>query len=97
MDRAQLRQLLIDVLTEIQTNSGRGVLPFADELRPLEDLDGFDSLNAEEATTMLAIRLDLEIPDNPFVHGNTILRLSQVVERLYAIVQARGARSHAER
>ena len=97
MDRAQLRQLLIDVLTQIQTNSGRAVPPFTDDLRPLEDLDGFDSLNAEEATTMLSIRLELEIRDNPFVHGNKALRLSQIVDRLLAVMQARGAHSHAGR
>lgn len=59
--------MLIEVLTQIQNGSGREVPVWSDDIRPLKDLDGFDSLNAEEAAAFLSNGLGFEIEKNPFV------------------------------
>ena len=98
MTKAELRTLILDILREIQTNSGRPVPDAADDICVLEDLDGFDSLNAEEATTMMSDRLGVEIHDNPFFDDHDRpLRLSEVVGLLLPVLESRGALNNAQR
>jgi len=88
MERSDIRNLVVKVVEEIQTQSGRPCAAIDDNIRPIGDLDGFDSLNAEEATSMLSERLGVEIEENPFVDGDNprALRLQQVVDRLHRII-----------
>jgi hypothetical protein len=65
--RDEIIDNLINVLTEIQEMSGRDVPSMDVDLKPLCDLDGFESINAAEATEMLIRRLDLtKLHDIPF-------------------------------
>ena len=91
MTAAEIRKVLVEVLTEIQVLSGRPVPDFREDLRPLEDIEDFDSLNAEEATTLLCDRLGVDIEENPFVSkkGDHALHLGEMVQSLAAAVPAR--------
>lgn len=84
MDVQQVRSAVIETLREIQSQSGRRIAPIGDNTRPIGDLEGFDSLNAEEAATMLCERLGVEIEDNPFITRSDArpLRVREIVVRL---------------
>ncbi len=90
-----VREALIHALTDIQQLSGRPVPVFSDDLCPGEDLEGFDSQNAEEAAVMLEQQLGCEIDINPFVSQNEDrnLRISQVVEVLCQLLNARSKKA----
>ncbi len=60
----ELRELLIEVITEIQAGSGRPVPEIHGEMCPMGDFEGFDSLNAVEVSCELSQRLDREIKLN---------------------------------
>jgi len=82
--RDDVRKAVIDVLSEIQTLSGRQVPMFSDELCPADDIAGFDSLNAEEATVALVEKLGFELKDNPFASDDRNLRVGEIVDRICA-------------
>ena len=68
MDKQHIQQVLIEVLTEIQTNSGLPVIEIDEDTRPIGDLPGFDSLTGIEATVELTHRLGHQMTDeNIFV------------------------------
>ena len=68
MDDATVTEKLIEVLREIQSNSGHETDGFAPETRPLVDLEGFDSLLWPVAISMLATTLGVEIPNNKNIY-----------------------------
>ncbi len=86
----ELQKLLIEVITEIQAGSGRPVPEFHAELRPIGDLEGFDSLNGLEVSCELSKRLDCDIkpelmvPDYPWDQ----LTVNEIVGRLQQAVGA---------
>ena len=88
----ELREQLIEVITEIQAGSGRPVPEINGEICPIGDLEGFDSLNAVEMTCELSQRLhcdikpDLMVPDHPLKQ----LTINEIVGRLQQAVAAQG-------
>jgi acyl carrier protein len=92
MTSEELRELLIEVITEIQAGSGRTVPEIHGELRPIGDLDGFDSLNGLEVSCELSKRLnqdiepDLMVPDYPWDQ----LTINEIVGRLQQTVGVQG-------
>lgn len=50
MDKAKVVKVITEVLSELQSISGRNPVPISEELCPIGDLDEFDSLNGVEAT-----------------------------------------------
>src|SRR5258708_544243 len=81
--RESVRAIVIDVLTEIQTMGGNPVPDFTDELHPMSELVGFDSMNAVEVAVLLSERLGTDISDGVFApEGDEPATLWQVVERL---------------
>jgi len=86
--RDEARKALVDVLSEIQTLSGRQLPIFSDELCPADDIDGFDSLNAEEATVALSEKLGFELKDNPFASDDRNLHVGEIVDRICACAPA---------
>lgn len=61
MDHDEIQDALIQAITEIQVNSGRGVPKITGSTHPIGDLDGFDSLNVVEAACLLSEALDTDI------------------------------------
>jgi len=90
MTRDEIRQALSEALSEIQRESGRPESIMSDSLRPLNDMEGFDSLNAEEAAAMLSERLGVEIENNPFVSPKgKPLRMDEIVDELARLLPAK--------
>ena len=76
---------LITILAEIQSMSGRDIPTITPELKPLCDLDGFESINAAEATVMLAEQLHLKhLNDIPFFppKGGDYLTIGQIADQV---------------
>lgn len=92
MDRDNIRLALIDALRHIQQCGGYPVPELTGSMRPLEDLQGFDSHMAVTATGNLSAALRV-----PIAAGNNIFRLDdgtrkltidEVVEILVGLVAA---------
>ena len=89
MTRDEVREALIEVLTEIQELRGEEVPEIGDETCPMEDLAGFDSLGAVEATTQLSERLSQEL--NPKVFwkkDGTPLKVTEIVDHVCRTIGA---------
>ncbi len=88
----QLRELLIEVIIEIQAGSGRPVPEINGELCPIGDFEGFDSLNGLEASCELSQRLDCDIKPNLMVPTYLWkqLTINEIVGRLQQAVEAQG-------
>jgi hypothetical protein len=64
MSPKDVKDQFIEVLTEIQTDSGYGETPISGKTCPMTDLEGFDSLLCIEAINMLADKLNVDIPNS---------------------------------
>jgi hypothetical protein len=84
MTDADIRRALVEVLANIQLQSGRPVPELTDDLRPLLDLEGFDSLNAEEALVALIAYLGFEFRHNPLLaqRGRRKLTIAEIVKAI---------------
>ena len=85
MNKHDVQRVVIEVLTEIQTKSGRPLIPFTGQTRPVGGLQGFDSLNAVEATVELAERLRCDLAEvNVFLNpaGTRPLCVQEITEHL---------------
>ena len=86
MDREVARQLLVKAIAEIQEQSGRNVGTLDDNVHPFKDVEGFDSLNGEEVTTMLLEDLLFDEDINPFLSENDEeLTIGEISDRLAAV------------
>lgn len=92
MEFDETKELVQRVIAEIQTGSGRAVLDINDDLCPIGDLEGFDSLNAVEASCLLSDYLGYEIPNNLMLaaHPERQLTIDDITERLYQFINAEG-------
>lgn len=88
MTRDEVREALVEVLTEIQDLRGEEVTEIDDETCPMEDLAGFDSLGALEATTQLSERLSRELDPKLFWKNGTPLRVTEIVDRVCRTIGA---------
>lgn len=92
MSREEIEQLIIDVIIEIQTNSGHPT-PSRDVMTcPIGGLPGFDSMTAIEASVEIESRLGHEISDtNPFVNEEERrgLRINEVADRILFLLSSK--------
>ena len=75
MDKQEVENLLIAVVTEIQKMSGRDYVEVTSDSKPLLDMPGFDSLNGVEATVDVLSKLNLEL-DIVSIFANDIEAIS---------------------
>lgn len=61
MDRNFVKTVVIETVTEIQSLSGRSSAGIGGGTRPIGGLDGFDSLNAVEASFSFSEKLGCEV------------------------------------
>lgn len=66
MREEDLRLILIDGIREIQELNGHTLFEISDDIRPVGDLEQFDSLNVIELTIILSSRLGISIPEHVF-------------------------------
>lgn len=64
MNPKDVKVKLIEVLQEIQSDSGYEETPISGIACPMSDLKGFDSLLCIEAIVMLSDKLGMEIPND---------------------------------
>ncbi|MGB7443423.1 MAG: acyl carrier protein [Coleofasciculaceae cyanobacterium] len=64
MNSEDVKEQLIEVLTEIQSDSGYKETQISGTTCPITDLEGFDSLLGVEAINMLSDKLGVEIPSS---------------------------------
>jgi hypothetical protein len=89
MTRDEVREALVEVLTEIQILRGEEVTEIGEETCPMEDLTDFDSLGAIEATAQLSERLSQELDPKLFFQGDgTPLRVTEIVDRVCRTIGA---------
>lgn len=71
MTADKVRERLVNVLQTIQANSGLACPEMTGSLRPIEDLEGFDSKVWPVAIGMLAVELEIEIADDVNIFAST--------------------------
>jgi hypothetical protein len=89
MSSDEVREILIQVLLDIQEKSGRQVPEeIHDGTRPIGDFEGLDSINVAEATSELMGYLDYKLPLNLLL-GPTPdrqLTIEEMVNRLQYVI-----------
>lgn len=91
MNIFDVTKLIIDVVSDIQTHSGRRSIGLTGKSRPIGDLPGFDSLNGIEATTELTHRLGREFSDENLLideTSNRALTIEEIATRIYETTKA---------
>ena len=88
MKRDEVRELLVKAITDIQRQSGRPIDCLDDDVLPFSDLEGFDSLNGEEVTTLLSEDLAFHEDLNPFEDNDgTELTIGQIADKLASVAK----------
>lgn len=86
MDRQQIVAKVVQTVTQIQEVSGRSSAGIGASTRPVQDVEGFDSLCAVEATILLSESLGVALPDdyNPFISddGERALSVGEMADTL---------------
>ena len=99
MDSANAKSELVKVIQEIQSKSGLDCPTLTGSTKPLDDVEEFCSKIAILATSKLAKRLKLEIPekDNVFfdVKSKVKFTLDQTVEKLCGYKAAKSGKEAA--
>ena len=89
---AKIRVALVKVLTIIQETSGAGMPEMTDSLRPLLDLEDFNSEVWPIASGMLQIELAIQIPAKINIFEEPLtkkaLSISEIVKRIEANFEA---------
>lgn len=79
MKQAEIEQMLIGIVRDLQELSGREATEISAATRPIEDIPGFDSLNCVEATIDAASKLNREIKSiNIFYEDDKALSIKEV-------------------
>jgi acyl carrier protein len=91
MKPTEISTVLIAVIKESQVLSGRSWHLLRDDSKPIGALEGFDSLCALEATTILEEKLGCSFGDESiFVSsdGTRALTMNEIINRIAAVVNA---------
>jgi acyl carrier protein len=87
-EKQTVRTALVAVLRQVQEASGRPCPAIKDNLKPIGDLPGFDSLLAVEATVLLEQKLGCRLATGtPFISesGMRALSIDAIIERTLAM------------
>lgn len=94
MTKNELRDAIIEKISEIRRLSGHDPEELRDQTKPLDDLEDFDSLTALEVTTVLCDDLGIDLPAdvNLFTtdDGGRALSIEEVVNRAIPLVNQKG-------
>ena len=94
MTKAQIKQILVYSLKEIQKKSGKECPPINDDTNPFDDLPGFDSLLSLEATVALEAKLGRKLSkESVFIDSekNRGRKLSEVVDAVMQLLEKESA------
>ena len=89
MNTKTVEQALKDVVADIQKNSGLDCPPLSGETKPADEVPKFDSKVWIAATTLVADKLNVNIPDeqNIFVNADTkqSMNISETAQFICAV------------
>lgn len=92
MDPKIVEQALKDVVVDIQNNSGLDCPPLSGETKPADEVPKFDSKVWIAATTLVADKLNIDIPDdqNIFVNADTKkpMNISEIAQFICKIAKS---------
>ena len=92
MNISDATKLVIEVVSDIQSHSGRQSVVLTGKSCPIGDLPGFDSLNGIEVTTELAYRLGCEFPAGNLLINETdnrALSIEEIATRICEIAKTK--------
>ena len=99
MDTTIVEQALKDIIADIQTISGLDCPPLTGETKPADEVPKFDSKVWIAATTLVADKLNIEIPvdQNIFVNAETkkSMNISQIAQFICMIASSTTASKDA--
>ena len=93
MQAKEIESVIVGVLREVQTTSGRRWTDLNPESRPLGDLDGFDSLSAVEVTVAIEQKLGCKFDGESIFaseDGKRALSLKQIAEWVGKMLGSKG-------
>jgi hypothetical protein len=95
MDRDTIKDALINLLAEIQSDSGYPSVEVTGRTCPLEDLEGFDSLIWPISIRLLVKVIGVEIPrkTNIYVSKGKKLMVDEIVEVVHQVVTVQGRKT----
>ena len=86
MEKQEIVTKVVQAVARVQEASGRSSGGIDVSSRPVQDVEGFDSLCGLEATVMLSESLGVHLPEdhNPFVsrNGNRALSVNEIADTL---------------
>ncbi len=92
MEKQETITKVVEAVTQVQEVSGRSCGGIGASTRPVQDVEGFDSLSGIEATVMLSESLGVELPEdcNPFISedGKRALSVGEIADTLCAYMEA---------
>jgi hypothetical protein len=86
MDVAHVKDKLIEVLGQIQADSGLECPVLTGATRPVDSLPKFDSKIWPVATTILATEIAVEIPDDVNIFVDETTKLARSIDEMAAFV-----------
>jgi hypothetical protein len=86
VDPTTLKEKLIAVIGQIQTNSGLACPPLTGATKPVEDVPKFDSKVWAAATTILAAETGKPIPNDVNIFVDETTKLSRSIDETVAFV-----------
>lgn len=90
MNIREITKIVHDEVCRIQELSGRTApIKANDDLVPIGDCDGFDSVNGAEAAVRIGELTKCPQSTNPFVEGNRALTVVQIAQNIYTALNSR--------
>lgn len=86
MDTDTVKETLIKILSQIQTDSGLECPPLTGTIKPVENLPKFDSKVWPVATTILATEIKAEIPNDVNIFVDEATKLPRTIDETAAFV-----------
>lgn len=92
MEKHEIVDKIVEAITQVQEASGRPSSDIGVSMRPVQDVEGFDSLCGVEATVVLSDSLGIDLPEdcNPFISkdGRRALSVEEIADTLRPYMQS---------
>jgi acyl carrier protein len=89
MDKKDILKALIAAIEAVQEESGEEPVEITLDTIPMSDLPGFESLRSFEAISVFEEKLNLELPENPFLDAHGSMSIRELAEVVYTRIDTR--------
>ena len=86
MEQAVLKEKLIAILKQIQTDSGLDCPELSGQTKPVESIPRFDSKIWPVATSILAVEIDATIPNDMNIFFDESTKLPKSIDQIVGFV-----------